>query len=201
MAKLWRFFSQALFVCLIAVLLAPTAEAKRPGKKNEKKPLTTAEKVALARKYAHPCPAGTEQYGTPPPQGARIYCRQPLNNGGFRKHGTMTEYYANGTKRVEGDYDRDKRFGVWTEYYRTGVKKEVKEYDYEGKIVKKTEFTPRGATKVKKDRKEELAKKREAEQWRYDDGGKPPQAKKKKHEKKNQWYVKTLSERQTKNFH
>lgn len=131
------------------------AEINRAPKPKEKK---------RVRKYIHPCPAGTEQFGEGPPKGGKVYCRQPVI-GGYLKQGNETSWFPNGEKRYEGDYIRDKKHGVWKTYHRNGRLKAVEEY-YDGKRTKKTRFDGKGRPVQEVDRDKIRRERRKKFKWR-----------------------------------
>jgi antitoxin component YwqK of YwqJK toxin-antitoxin module len=118
------------------------------------------------RKYVHPCPAGTEQAGSGPPDGYKAYCRQPII-GGYRNHGGLTNWYANGEKRFEGEFIRGKKHGVWTIYHRNGEKKSVETW-YNGERQNKVKFDRKGAPVTEVDKDKERREKRQKYKWRND---------------------------------
>lgn len=122
------------------------------------------EEPKRRRKYVHPCPPGTEQFGKAPPKGGNVFCRQPVV-GGYRKHGQQIRWYGNGGKRYEGDYVRGKKHGVWTIYHRNGTKKSVEVW-YNGKRKSKTKFDRRGAPITVKDKDAERRSRRKKYRWR-----------------------------------
>lgn len=119
------------------------------------------------RKFVHPCPGGTEQYGSGPPQGKRVYCRQRMLEG-YRKHGTYIGWQRNGEKRVEGDYHLGKKHGKWTAYHLNGQKKYEEEW-HNGKRMKKTTYDRDGKAMEERDRRELRNARKEKDRWRYDE--------------------------------
>jgi hypothetical protein len=116
------------------------------------------------KKYIHPCPAGTEQFGEGPPKGGKVFCRQPII-GGYRKQGNESSWFPNGEKRYEGEYVRDQKHGVWKTYHRNGNVKAVEEY-YGGKRTKKTTFDRTGKPIEEVDKSKERREKRKKFKWR-----------------------------------
>src|SRR5262245_14970726 len=88
------------------------------------------------------CPAGTEAFGAPPPNGKQIWCRQPVP-GGFVRQGTYSAFHRNGQKRTDGNYDHNKRHGKWTSFDREGNKVK-EEYFYDDKKYKEVRFDKNG---------------------------------------------------------
>ena len=151
-------FCTAIVLCLGVNAVAPPAaqaEINRAKPKEVKK---------RKRKYVHPCPAGTEQFGEAPPEGGKVWCRQPIR-AGYRKHGKFIQWYTNGAKRYEGEYIRNRKHGKWTTYHRNGEKKAEEEY-YNGKRVKKIKFNRNGEQVLEKNRRAERKRKRLKYKWR-----------------------------------
>lgn len=108
--------------------------------------LSTGVGLALADDgdggFRQKCPAGTQAYGKPPPEGKQIWCRQPVP-GGYIRQGRYVAYHRNGKKKVQGNFEQNKPHGAWISYDRFGQK--VKETDYyDGKIVNKIRFDKKG---------------------------------------------------------
>ncbi len=150
-------FLLALAFCLGTHVSVQSAEAEI----NRKAPPEVKKRV---RKYIHPCPAGTEQFGEGPPKGGKVFCRQPII-GGYQKMGNETSWFANGEKRYEGEYTRDKKHGVWKTYHRNGRLKAVEEY-YDGKRTKKTRFDRKGQPVEEVDRNKRRRERRKNYKWR-----------------------------------
>jgi len=172
------FFSVILGIFIVGGLcLVSTNEAFAERKRAE--PKVKKRK----RKYVHPCPEGTEQFGTAPPDARKVYCRQQVY-GGYRIHGNFSSWHQNGEKRLEGDYHLGKRHGVWKSYHRNGQKKYVEEWSG-GKRTKRTNFDTEGNPKDEVNRRAILKEKREADSWRYDSANRVK--KKRKRAKKSSW--------------
>lgn len=148
----------------------------------ERKRAETKEKKRK-RKYVHPCPGGTEQFGSAPPDARKVYCRQQVH-GGYRIHGNFSSWHQNGEKRLEGEYHKGKRHGVWKSYHRNGQKKYVEEWNG-GKRVKRTNFDKEGNPTEEKDRRAIRNEKRAADSWRYDTDNRIK--KRKRRAKKSSW--------------
>ena len=120
-----------------------------------------------AKKYRHLCPPGTEPFGAPPPEGKRLWCRQPTRDGTYRRQGKYTAFHPNGKKRTDGNFERDKAHGIWVNYDRNGQKTSESIY-WDGKEIKKTRYDRMG-TKIEEDpkekRKELAAKKKNLTDW------------------------------------
>lgn len=148
-----RWLQLALLLLLPSVALA---EINRAEPEPEKK---------VKRKYVHPCPGGTEQFGKAPPDGGKVYCRQPVV-GGYRKHGNETSWYANGTKRFEGEYVRGKKHGTWTVYHRNGRKKATEVW-FNGERREKVRYDKKGVAIKEVDKDAERRATRKKYRWRH----------------------------------
>src|SRR6185436_15014524 len=73
--------------------------------------------VAACKKPAGPSSDG-ELHGQSPPKGTVTWCARADGT----KHGTFTEWHANGAVKTKGDYVDGKMEGVWTTFYDGGAK-------------------------------------------------------------------------------
>lgn len=98
---------------------------------------------AGSEKYRHLCPPGTEPFGAPPPEGKRLWCRQPVKGGGYIRQGKYAAFHPNGRKRVDGNYEGNKQHGTWTAYDRNGHKVSESVF-YDGREIKKVKYDRAG---------------------------------------------------------
>ncbi len=158
-------FTRGLLVCTTALLLATsftlcTSDTAEAEINRAEKPEPDKRK----RRYVHPCPAGTEQFGSGPPDAYKAHCRKPVV-GGYKRHGNSTTWYPNGNKRVEGDYIRGKKHGKWVTYHRNGTKKAVEVY-YNGKRMKKSKYDRNGKEVAEVNRRKQRLNRRKKYKWR-----------------------------------
>lgn len=160
-----RIIRRSTFLCAAALLLsAPIVLLAPQGADAEINRAPKPEKDDRRRRYVHPCPPGTEQFGSGPPDAYKAHCRKPVV-GGYKRHGNSTTWYPNGNKRVEGDYIRGKKHGKWVTYHRNGKKKAVEVY-YNGKRTQKSKYDRKGQAVKEVDRRSQRLKRRKKYKWR-----------------------------------
>ncbi|MCB0325738.1 MAG: hypothetical protein KDD69_19285 [Bdellovibrionales bacterium] len=158
-------YKTAVLAVLLSIGSADLVAVSVPSAHAEINRAAPPKEQKRQKKYVHPCPAGTEAVGEAPPEGGSMFCRQPIL-GGYRKHGNMTGWYANGQKRYEGEYIRGRKHGAWTLYHRNGEKKAVEEW-YDGKRVKKHRFDRTGKVISETDKKAKRLEKRKKNRSRH----------------------------------
>jgi len=73
-----------------------------------------------------PCPPDTELRGSR--QAGQQSCEYQDSNGLSVKHGPFIDWYPNGRKRSEGNYERGKQTGRWVYWDENGAMTTAREY-------------------------------------------------------------------------